>query len=366
MATLSTGTRDWAWLPDLILDQVLSNLISLQHYLRFSSVCKQWHSVAEQQRRHRISTTHNQVPLLLVPTENRSREFRSLYSVAHDRVLDSELEIPCHRRCCGSSHGWLAFMEGDYCVTLYNPFTRARILLPPVNDGICFRMSRKAHRKHFPYTAKKVVLSADPFLFPEWGNYDEFQVLLCDVVFREGGNWVYVSGFSGMLGRVDLEGTKYEPLVELVVRPMNHLAVYEQTYLVETTSYELLMILRVFEEHEEYELSWETKEIKVFKLQDSKFIEIEDLNGDALFIGDNYSTAVSAKNFEGIEANCIYYSDDFTEFLPNHYRFLGPHDIGKFNVRGRKFGCHYVPSVAKNHNMPPPKWVFPTLSLSSK
>ncbi|CAN1132048.1 NAC domain-containing protein 100 [Linum perenne] len=373
MATLSTGTRDWAWLPDLILDQVLSNLISLQHYLRFSSVCKQWHSVAEQQRRHRISTTHNQVPLLLVPTENRSREFRSLYSVAHDRLLDSELEIPCHRRCCGSSHGWLAFMEGDYCVTLYNPFTRARILLPPVNDGICFRMSWKAHRKHFPYTAKKVVLSADPSLFPddyvvaaltdhpfrtlalirpgrdkkwtrfkEWGNYDEFQVLLCDVVFCEGGKWVYVSGFSGMLGRMDLEvdwtgtgtgtGTKYEPLVELMVRPMNHLAVYEQTYLVETTRYELLMILRVFKEQEGYELSWETKEIKVFKLQDSKFIEIEDLNGDALFIGDNYSTAVSAKNFEGIEANCIYYSDDFTEFLPNHYRFLGPHDIGKFNL----------------------------------
>ncbi|CAN1765809.1 hypothetical protein LINPERHAP1_LOCUS9742 [Linum perenne] len=126
------------------------------------------------------------------------------------------------------------------------------------------------------------------------------------------------------------------------------------------------MILRVFEEQEGYELSWETKEIKVFKLQNSKFIEIEDFNGDTLFIGDNYSTAVSAKDFEGIEANCIYYNDDFTEFLPNHYRFLGPHDIGKFNVRDRKFGCHYVPSIAKNRNMPPPIWVFPTLSLASK
>ncbi|CAN0901882.1 Probable F-box protein At4g22165 [Linum grandiflorum] len=391
---------DWAWLPDGILDLVLSNLSNLQDYIRFGCVCKSWNSVTEhQRRRRRIPDNDKQVPLLLVPSKNRSREWRSLYNVTRDKFLDTKLRIPYHRRCCGSSHGWLAFLEKDYCVTLYNPFTRVEISLPPVGDTSGIRINRRDHAKFFPIFAKKVILSADPSLYPDdyvvaalinegyrtlalirpgrdngwthftkWSNYTEIQGLTYDIIFDKSGKWVYGSGHGGMLARASVDPA-VEPILDMVVPPWDYFCVWVQKYLVETTTDgggDILMILRFFEEQEGYELSMETKDIKVFKLQDSKFVEVEDLNGDAVFIGDNASTAISAANFEGIEANCIYYTDDFVENIVHYYRF-GPHDVGKFNVKEKTFSTHYIPSRVQNRNMPPPIWIFPTLNpLSSR
>ncbi|CAL1404900.1 unnamed protein product [Linum trigynum] len=132
-AAEETAAREWAWLPCNVLDSVLSHLISLQDYLRFTSVCQPWNSTAQAQIRRRIATSQNQPPLLLVPTQNRSCRRRILYSVTANKLLiNHTLQIPYHRRCCGSSHGWLAFLGKDYFVTLYNPFTKARIFLPQI------------------------------------------------------------------------------------------------------------------------------------------------------------------------------------------------------------------------------------------
>ncbi|CAN1155641.1 Putative F-box protein At4g22660 [Linum perenne] len=390
------ATEDWAWLPDGVLDLVLSNLVTSQDYIRFRSVCKSWYSVAQHQKSRRITDSNKQqVPLLLVPTKNRSRQCRSLYNLTQHNILYTKLPILYHRRSCGSSHGWLAFMEKDYCVTLYNPFTLAQISLPPVGDTSDIRINRRDHQKLFPIFAKKVVLSADPSLFPDdyvvaalinepyrtlalirpgrdtgwthftrWSNYTGFQGLTFDIIFDKSGKWVYASGHGGMLARASLD-IAAEAILELVVPPWGHYCVWVQKYLVETTTKDggdILMILRFFEEQDGYELSMETKDIKVFKLQDSKFVEVDDLNGDAVFIGDNASTAISTSNLQGIEANCIYYSDDFVEY-PNHLHHFGPHDIGKFNVKNKKFGTHYIPTRVQNRNMPPPIWIFPTLNL---
>ncbi|CAL1369835.1 unnamed protein product [Linum trigynum] len=88
--TIRNG-RDWAWLPDLILNSVLQNLVSLQDYLQFSTVCKPWHAAAESQKRRRIATSpQNQAPLLMVPTKDRSHERRGLYSAtARNRLLET-------------------------------------------------------------------------------------------------------------------------------------------------------------------------------------------------------------------------------------------------------------------------------------
>ncbi|CAN0890466.1 hypothetical protein LINGRAHAP2_LOCUS16448 [Linum grandiflorum] len=372
-----TGTRDWASLPEGILDSILSNLFSLQDYLRFSCVCKPWFSVAGEQKRLRIATSHKQVPFLLVPTKNRSGKRRSLFNAAGEgKLLDSN---------------WLVFLEKDYRVTLYNPFTKSEISLPSIGNA----SYRRYHEKHYQYFAKKVILSADPSLYPDdylvagliddpfrtlvlirpgrdtewthftkWSNYVGLPGLTFDVMFDKSGKWVYASGHGGMLARASVDTSVVEPVIDLVVGPWGPTSVCVQTYLVETTSEsgDMLMILRFFEEQEGYEFSMETNDIKVYKLQDhSRFVEVEDLDGDAVFIGDNYSTAVSAKDVEGIEANCVYYSDDFVEFLPNQYYYFGPHDIGKFDVKSRTFGTHYVPTRTQNRGMPPPIWIFPTL-----
>ncbi|CAI0546567.1 unnamed protein product [Linum tenue] len=121
---------------------------------------------------------------------------------------------------------------------------------------------------------------------------------------------------------------------------------------------------------EGYELSMATRSFKVFKLRDdeegdrgvsSRFVEVKDLNGDAVFVGDNYLTAVRAREFEGVRSDSVYYTDDFSEFnFPDVN--LGPHDVGVFNVKEKKFGSFYVSTPAQNRDMPPPIWIFPTIA----
>ncbi|CAI0546568.1 unnamed protein product [Linum tenue] len=155
-AAEETAAREWAWLPCNVLDSVLSHLISLQDYRRFTSVCKPWNSTAQSHIRRRIATSQNQLPLLLVPTQNRSCRRRSLYSFAANKLLINQ--------------SWLAFLGKDYFVALYNPFTKARIFLPqiiPSPDYIKTLIDRAKHDRHFAYNVRKLILSADPSISPD-------------------------------------------------------------------------------------------------------------------------------------------------------------------------------------------------------
>ncbi|CAI0400587.1 unnamed protein product [Linum tenue] len=395
--TIRNG-RDWAWLPELILDSVLQNLVSLQDYLQFSSVCKPWHAAAESQKRRRIATSpQNQAPLLMVPTKDRSHLRRGLYSAtARNRLLETTLPVPWHRRCCGSSHGWLAFLEEEDRVTLYNPFTQARISLPTISGTSHLRDEADDHFHLYTNFAKKIVLSADPSThghdyvvaalinYPvyrtlavirpgrddKWTNYTGPEELSTDLIFHQG--WIYATAYRGMLARANVEGVGtrgYVPVLEMVVPQWSEIyEISKPSYLVESSSGdELLMVVRCLEERD-HEFSFVTADVKVFKLVRAAgascchyYVEVEDLNGDAVFIGDSYSVAVPAAEFQGCEADTVYFSDDYVEVKP-HYFHLGPHDIGKFNVKERKFGTHfYVADPAQNRGMPPPIWVFPTL-----
>ncbi|CAI0400593.1 unnamed protein product [Linum tenue] len=397
-----TGSRDWAWLPDHILDSILKNLASLQDYLWFSTVCKPWHAAAEAQKRRRIATSpQKQVPLLLVPTQDRSHEWRSLYCTTRDdRLLPTKLRIPWqYRRCCGSSHGWLAFEEDDFGITLYNPFTGARISLPPVtlyNPLTGARISLP--RLKSQYLAKKVVLSADPSTHPQDYmvaavlKYDGFRTL---VVIRPGrddqnwthftqwtnstclqgwpllaelivhdGDWIYATGDGGVLARANVQGVgtaDYQPRLELVVpKWCNPLPTMALHYIVEPSrGDELLMIVRWFENiGNKYGVATRlTNDIKVFKLVGDGGGEVEDLNGDAVFIGDSHSVAIPATEFEGCEADTVYYTEDHEDVAHNYDQ----DDIGKFNIKNKRFK---VLSKAPDSEMPHPIWIFPTLKQS--
>ncbi|CAN1123191.1 hypothetical protein LINPERPRIM_LOCUS3113 [Linum perenne] len=165
MKSACSSERDWMWLPDVALASILSHLVTPQSYVRFSIVCKQWYSVAKDLHRHHIVTTENQVPFLLIGTEDIKtssghHDQWMLYSVTQDKVLDLKLSIPRYviKNCCGSSHGWLAYEREDVVrsIALYNPFTRAQIQLPPITSNFQFDDSRSLLR------IQKVILSADP------------------------------------------------------------------------------------------------------------------------------------------------------------------------------------------------------------
>ncbi|CAL1404906.1 unnamed protein product [Linum trigynum] len=437
MTSEEATRRDWAGLPWNVLYSVLTRVPSLQDYLRFSSVCKPWKSAAESDNRGRIATGHNQPPLLLVPTQDRSRESRALYSAAAAAgnkliVPNLNLPVPHHHRisCCGSSHGWLAFTELDYSVTLYNPFTRAQIRLPRFKTMPEFVADpavihpRIRNLPEFPadpcfpyYMVKKVVLSADPSVFPddyvaaalvggngslavvragekEWRHVTAWAAdhccrdnnpyrdamyllmfgLLRDVVFHGGGggSMIYTTGDSGLLARVNLALLELE--LELVVPPwfpdrlLNRVDAYR--YLVESSDgRDLFMVVRLDERMMGLgdRSCITTKDFKVFKLHQEttsrllRFVEVADLQGDAVFVGDNnHSTAVlaSAAGGGGCKPDSIYYTYDFTWVFPLG---LGRHDMGVFSVKDKEISSHYVPTPAQNLGMPPPIWILPTV-----
>jgi hypothetical protein len=71
-------------------------------------------------------------PLLLLPFGPDSERV-TLYSVDEEKAF--------------SSCGWLALMDGSAAVTLLNPFTRARVELPPADDDVASASSMLVSRK---------------------------------------------------------------------------------------------------------------------------------------------------------------------------------------------------------------------------
>ncbi|CAI0419606.1 unnamed protein product, partial [Linum tenue] len=87
---------------------------------------------------------------------------------------------------------------------------------------------------------------------------------------------------------------------------------------------------------------YETTTFKVFKLNwDAHDWERVDSLGDyALFFGGNQASFVSAEEYPGCRANCIYFTDDYREGQEAYFHGgydIGVYDIGKGSVKS--FTC---------------------------
>ncbi|CAN0902355.1 F-box/kelch-repeat protein At1g57790 [Linum grandiflorum] len=390
MSTATEERSDWMSLPNELLASILSRLVP-QDYIRFSLVCKTWNSVAREEKQH-LMTSFNNVPFLLVPNYKSHSSSWSLYSFTRRRFLDFKLEIPydvTHFR--GSSRGWLAFSYEDTYgmagIALFNPFTQTRISLPPIvfqdaEDHFC--------------SVEKVVLSADPSLHPDdyivaalisidcqgilamyqpsqdenWTTHsieendhdndsnqdyqDQDQVdpeypdltddetafdpdhsssvqeyldlTDDDLVLHKNGEWVY-------------ENRRCRRTTREVVPPCYWV---RGAHLVEARNGDVLMI-EFFGCH---------NEARVAKQQaDSSFVPVEDLNGDAVFMGNgNYSIAVAPDSYYGIEADCLYYWD------------FADRGIMKFNFKDKTTSCFPFPNDT-GRPIRGGLWIYPTVKL---
>ncbi|VVA35359.1 PREDICTED: F-box [Prunus dulcis] len=89
-----------------------------------------------------------------------------------------------------------------------------------------------------------------------------------------------------------------------------------------------------------------------------KYVELESLGDEALFVGDNYSVSVLASKFGGCQPNCIYFTDDSINFRQNAYIAC---DMGMFNLEDRTIAQHCPPSCWEK-GMPTPFWITPPFS----
>lgn len=299
------------------------------------------------------------------------------------------LEI--NRRCCGSSHGLLAYADDKSVIILLNPFTGCAIRLPPVT-----KVPRWFSRPE--RYIRKVVLSADPYLFPndcealviydyskkiahlklrdvstkkqkkksgkkkKSGDYGWTHIAtdsrsqFSDVIHYKGQFLVVSCG--GSVFSINVNGATTEPYINEVVKqaPLFGLG----PYLVESSRGELLLIMKF--EGSDFHLRM-TVSFKVFKLlcasgdRPECVEEIESIGSDALFLGEVESMCVSALDFLGCQPNCIYFTTSFWGIAE------GPLDMAAFNLAPRRTETPYFSSSRLTKSMPSLVWILPTVVL---
>ncbi|KAJ1407825.1 hypothetical protein SESBI_24014 [Sesbania bispinosa] len=378
---------DWANLDALALNLILDKLVERIDHIWFGAVCKNWSSVARLSHQNK-QFRGNALPMLMISTESKSSTKRSLYGIISKRVYPFELPVHYKRRCCGSSHGWIAAVDRDYVITLRNPFKNVDpIVLPSTNN-------RYSNLPFYETNIHKVILSADPITRPNdyvvvaiYGHCHNLAFIkagqkfwtyihldyrcFTDLTFYKGlvyavGRWNNIISFN-LNYSTDSSGS--EKMINVVSPSRFETNNYaDRAYLVKSLEGDLWLVRRFIDCDDDSGQSIGTKRFEVYKLeldaQSGKLLQmlkLESLGDNVLFLGDNDSISLSASYFSNcLQNDSIYYSDDFTDDEPIPYPF-GSFDLGIYNVKDGSFSQHYP----YNHLfrwMPPPHWVLPPFS----
>ncbi|XP_008222388.1 PREDICTED: putative F-box protein At1g65770 [Prunus mume] len=372
---VSFSCGGWASLPVLVF-LILDNLLEPIDHVCFAAVCKQWRSMSKLYNQATQRWRNKQLPpMLLIPNQDNDHR-RVVYSISEGRVYSNiRLQVPFSRRCCGSSHGWLATVDtteqGCPVVVLRNPFTKAKpIFLPPLD--ILIAKYETSYHEHY---VRKVILSVDPTMNPE--NY--VVVALCgrwpmlafikagqntwtypspngnfgDVIFYKSN--VYALEAMGDIESLDVFSSDSNPSQPPQLKPRTHFRPFEpycfHAYLMESIKGDLLHILRFYaliDGRFNYGAGRRTTHFMIYKWvfdnEDEGSIghnvEVKSIGDEALFVGDNHSISILASNFPGCQPNSIYYSDDY---ISNYPSLEGdePYDMGIFNLEDGTITQHY-------------------------
>ncbi|XP_004295489.1 PREDICTED: F-box protein SKIP23-like [Fragaria vesca subsp. vesca] len=320
--------ENWGSLPSELLDSILESLPSIFDYIQFSLVCKHWRKVALNQKEQRLRSCHKQLaPLLLLNSTKNSNQTRALYSVTQGKVVH-RFNLPNHRYdedtwLCGSSHGWLAYADASFMVTLVNPFTRGTIRLPQVMEVV--KSSRPECNSEFQIS--KVVLSANPSLFPNdyevlvifenddgvtkelahfksgdnsWTRSDRRMIEGLDIIDATyyKGRFVALTGFDS---DPDHGVSKVHPSIECISHP-HELFLQKTSFLVKSTCEDLLLV------NTSLDMGRCFGGTRIFKLGRScgpQWVKMESFGTDALFLDNMNAICVSA-SYSGCHPNSIY------------------------------------------------------------
>ncbi|RVW83654.1 hypothetical protein CK203_039339 [Vitis vinifera] len=294
--------------------------------MSFNAVCTEWRNascekleqVRANHKRHcsnhkRHCSDHQQLPLLMVPTSDTSRERSALlYDVTQKGGCKFYLRLP-EARCRGSSHGWLIVVDPSFKVILVNPHSRKFIHLPVLQRLVFETGSNYLLHALIPF---RCVLSVDPDENPN-------EYVLMDIVYKDG--LFYVLEQQGQLLSCDVSGTLK---VERVTPPDTlHRTNRDKTYLVESPQGHLFRVIKVVDDDRTtvgfviYKL--------IYSLGNPRWTEVKSLGDVALFLGDNHSISVVASDFPSCQPNSIYFCEHYHEFysLPDDR-----YDVGVFSL----------------------------------
>ncbi|KAF6144487.1 hypothetical protein GIB67_035348, partial [Kingdonia uniflora] len=149
--------RDWSNLPSELLQLICRKVVLLPDHFGFSAVCSPWKAIAVENRCH---LPHQQLlGLMIRGTNDKNRIFlcpKQGYGETQEKQV--VLPVPHEYHCCGSTRGWLVYIDIDLNMYIFNPFSGSKFHLPFAKTILgenCFRFIK-------PHYLQKAILSSNP------------------------------------------------------------------------------------------------------------------------------------------------------------------------------------------------------------
>ncbi|ONK66526.1 uncharacterized protein A4U43_C06F9110 [Asparagus officinalis] len=353
-----------------LLQLILEKIDNHRDSLQFGSVCRQFRSIIYDNL-HLLPpklpfclcahpSKPPPLPLLMQCLDDETENI-SFFSISDGRN-HGEFIVPEIRNkwIVGSSYGWLFTVDiHGRDIQLLNPLTRAQVNLPSLDafqhpDG----GFTSGEFNDFGFVEKAVILS-DPsnkgrnlegnddcilavaiisnlrvLSFcrigdDKWTNAEGSLTHLQDVIYYEGQ--IYGINYMGIAVVYDIAGDKK---MKQIANAPDQLFVVDR-YLVESTNGDLLQVVREIDYRYDGDVG-KTSEFYIYKLEsvdepivpaednfyltvnervpirykfNFKWVDMESLGDQALFLGQNYSLCVRAAEHEGCKPNCIYFTE---------------------------------------------------------
>ncbi|KAK4721826.1 hypothetical protein R3W88_012059 [Solanum pinnatisectum] len=389
---------DWSKLQSDLLGVILSRMDLIEDYLNFSSVCKSWHSVANE---HSFISNLPRAPWLMLAEEDDGDEddntCRKFYSFYNDMIFKKRVPEAQGKRCM-ESMGWLITVgKEDGEISLLHPFSGVQIQLPHQNTTKLYEFNQTRVPWNF---VKKAVLSANP------SHTDDYVLMVIegkseflsfwrpgdllwtritkpihfghfsDVLYFNGN--FYAVGYGGSIQVCDVSGP--EPASSRIIVHLERW-VDCKYYILESLGsvfvvaqsgaglrciqddrerIPLMFIPGEDDDEEDMLYTYGTRIFLVFKidLDAHRNTPTRDLGDRAFFLGANASFSVQASQFPGIKPNHIYFIDNcLGAYL--HFEEGSGLDMGVFNLVDGSIQPHY--DGVSLSRVCPPIWVTPAL-----
>ncbi|XP_020676825.1 putative F-box protein At4g17565 [Dendrobium catenatum] len=404
----------WSDLPIDLLRRISSQL-SIVELVRLSLVCTSWNFTPTNCALLRFQCRPS--PWLLLSNDvneaSGTLTFRELTIEGEEAIISFQRRFSSityntyGRRCFGSKDGWLVTLDKiELQPRLFNPITKANILLPSLYDFIMPQFASDGfirnscneilldimsddlrdiyfHKFIFSsnnasgtvvviYGIKKALALARSedltwVLGPQLSFYstkddEQFE----DVCYHEENERFYaITNFSMVLA-FDLNGEN----VELICpnRPNNyyHTINFDYMYYIAFLSGTLIRIERVIDITHNRHHNATTMAIFVFKFVPSvvtsssssysQWIPINELGEYSIFVGCNQTFSLDHTVATGIKPNCIYFSDHWSNMLLGNVDC----DVGLCDLHNDRI--QYILHPNPRTNWPPSIWFTPSFS----
>ncbi|XP_077250866.1 F-box protein SKIP23-like [Tasmannia lanceolata] len=349
----------WSELPNDLLAMVFDRLPLFIDYIRVGAVCSSWYQFTEENSNW--LDFQDQLPLMMLPDKERT-ETRSFYSITENKVYDIQLSEFHGKWCLVSSKGWVVTIDETNNVHLLNPLTTEIVYI--VNTVLSAN----------PISTKDYIVAT--IVTYDWKlsfykSWDEKWTTNNELIHYEDVIY-YKDKFYGITSHnaivtYDFASNDF-PKFSIITHPFQE-ETADRSYLVESSG-KLLKVLRYYEWYPDYENDededgkvfqhcqewvYRTDWFDVFELDEEtgKWIEIESLGDQSLFLGYGNSVSLSASDFPQCKRNCIYFTDNCDD-LPTWGL-----DNGVFNLEDKSIEPFY-PSCSTW--ITKPIWVTPYFS----